>query len=125
MEVAARENAGSGESISDLRDLVQKISLHDKASESRDFAERIQSALFAFSSKTFTTEKNRGVKKAPFVVLIGANMPSVLAEIGFVSNMREEALLKKPDYRQKLAEALYRGVSKYAESLSHFQVAAN
>jgi N-acetylmuramoyl-L-alanine amidase len=125
MEVAARENAGSEQSISDLRDLVQKISLHDKASESRDFAERIQSALFAFSSKTFTTEKNRGVKKAPFVVLIGANMPSVLAEIGFVSNTREEALLKKPDYRQKLAEALYRGVAKYAESLSHFQVAAN
>jgi N-acetylmuramoyl-L-alanine amidase len=125
MEVASRENAGSGQSISDLRDLVQKISLHDKASESRDFAERIQSALFAFSSKTFTTEKNRGVKKAPFVVLIGANMPSVLAEIGFVSNTREESLLKKPDYRQKLAEALYRGVSKYAESLSHFQVAAN
>jgi N-acetylmuramoyl-L-alanine amidase len=125
MEVAARENAGSAQSISDLRDLVQKISLHDKASESRDFAERVQSALFAFSSKTFTTEKNRGVKKAPFVVLIGANMPSVLAEIGFVSNTREEALLKKPDYRQRLAEALYRGVSKYAESLSHFQVAAN
>jgi N-acetylmuramoyl-L-alanine amidase len=125
MEVAARENAGSEQSISDLRDLVQKISLHDKASESRDFAERVQSALFAFSSKTFTTEKNRGVKKAPFVVLIGANMPSVLAEIGFVSNAREEALLKKPDYRQRLAEALYRGVSKYAESLSHFQVAAN
>jgi N-acetylmuramoyl-L-alanine amidase len=125
MEVAARENAGSEQSISDLRDLVQKISLHDKASESRDFAERIQTALFAFSSKTFTTEKNRGVKKAPFVVLIGANMPSVLAEIGFVSNSREEALLKKPDYRQRLAEALYRGVAKYAESLSHFQVAAN
>jgi N-acetylmuramoyl-L-alanine amidase len=125
MEVASRENAGSEQSISDLRDLVQKISLHDKASESRDFAERIQSALFAFSSKTFTTEKNRGVKKAPFIVLIGANMPSVLAEIGFVSNSREEALLKKPDYRQRLAEALYHGVAKYAESLSHFQVAAN
>jgi N-acetylmuramoyl-L-alanine amidase len=65
------------------------------------------------------------VKKAPFVVLIGANMPSVLAEIGFVSNPREEMLLKKPEYRQKLAEALYHGVSKYAESLSHFQLAAN
>jgi N-acetylmuramoyl-L-alanine amidase len=125
MEVATRENAGSEQSIFDLRNLIQKISLHDKASESRDFADRIQSALFAFSSKTFTTERNRGVKKAPFVVLIGANMPSVLAEIGFVSNAREEALLKKPEYRQKLAEALYHGVAKYAESLSHFQVAAN
>jgi N-acetylmuramoyl-L-alanine amidase len=65
------------------------------------------------------------VKKAPFVVLIGANMPSVLAEIGFVSNAREEALLKKSDYRQKLAESLYRGISKYAEGLSHFQMAQN
>ena len=63
------------------------------------------------------------MKKAPFVVLIGAQMPSVLAEIGFLSNPREEALLKKPDYRQKLAEALYRGVRRYADSLSHFQVA--
>ena len=63
------------------------------------------------------------MKKAPFVVLIGAHMPSVLAEIGFLSNPREEALLRKPDYRQKLAEALYRGVARYAEGLSHFQVA--
>jgi N-acetylmuramoyl-L-alanine amidase len=52
-------------------------------------------------------------------------MPSVLAEIGFLSNSREETLLKKSDYRQKLAESLYRGISKYAESLSHFQLAAN
>ena len=50
-------------------------------------------------------------------------MPSVLAEIGFLSNSKEEALLKKSEYRQKLAEAIYHGVSKYAESLSHFQVA--
>ena len=63
------------------------------------------------------------MKKAPFVVLIGAQMPSVLAEIGFLSNPREETLLKRPDYRQKLAEALYRGVQRYADGLSHFQVA--
>jgi N-acetylmuramoyl-L-alanine amidase len=56
-------------------------------------------------------------------VLIGARMPSVLAEIGFLSNPREESLLRKPEYRQKLAEALFRGLSRYAESLSHFQVA--
>jgi N-acetylmuramoyl-L-alanine amidase len=64
------------------------------------------------------------VKKAPFVVLIGANMPSILAEVGFLSNAREEALLKRADHREKLAEALFRGVSKYADSLSHFQLAA-
>ena len=51
-------------------------------------------------------------------------MPSILCEIGFVSNTREEALLKKPEHRQRLAEALYRGLARYAETLSHFQVAS-
>jgi N-acetylmuramoyl-L-alanine amidase len=125
MDVASRENATSQRSIFDLQDLVQKITLHDKVEESHEFASRLQSSLFAFSSKSFPAEKNRGVKKAPFVVLIGATMPSILAEIGFLSNTREEALLKKPDYRQKLAEALFRGISRYADTLSHFQVAKN
>jgi len=125
IDVASRENASAQKSVFELRDIIQRISAHDKAEESRDFASRMQAALFAFSSKTFTAEKNRGVRKAPFVVLIGANMPSVLVEIGFLSNPREEALLIKSDFRQKLAEALFRGLSKYAEGLSHFQVAEN
>jgi N-acetylmuramoyl-L-alanine amidase len=125
LDVAARENASSQKSIFELQDIIQKITLHEKLDESREFAGRIQAALFSFSSRNLPGQKNRGVKKAPFVVLIGANMPSVLAEIGFLSNSREETLLKKPDYRQKLAESLYRGISKYAEGLSHFQLAAN
>ncbi len=125
LDVAARENASSQKSVFELHDLIQQITLHDKAEESHEFANRIQAALYALSVRSFPDEKNRGVRKAPFVVLIGANMPSVLAEIGFLSNSREEALLKKSDYRQKLAEALYRGVSRYAESLSHFQMALN
>jgi N-acetylmuramoyl-L-alanine amidase len=123
MDVASRENATSQRSISDLQDLTHKIALHEKLDESKEFAARIQGSLFTFTSRNVAGEKNRGVKKAPFVVLIGANMPSVLAEIGFLTNSREEALLKKPEYRQKLAEALFRGLSRYAESLSHFQVA--
>jgi N-acetylmuramoyl-L-alanine amidase len=123
LDVASRENATSRNSIFDLQDIIQKITLHDKAEESKEFARSIQAALYAFSARNVPAEKNRGVKKAPFVVLVGASMPSVLAEIGFLSSSREEALLKKPDYRQKLAEALYRGVTRYAESLSHFQVA--
>jgi N-acetylmuramoyl-L-alanine amidase len=123
LDVAARENASSQKSIFELQDIIQKITQHDKAEESKEFASRLQAALYAFSARNLPGEKNRGVKKAPFVVLIGASMPSVLAEIGFLSNPREEALLKKPDYRQKLAEALYRGVARYSESLSHFQVA--
>jgi N-acetylmuramoyl-L-alanine amidase len=123
LDVASRENASSQKSIFELQDIIQKITLHDKAEESKEFAKGVQAALYAFSGHNVAGEKNRGVKKAPFVVLIGANMPSVLAEIGFLSNPREEALLKKPDYRQKLAEALYRGVTHYTDGLSHFQVA--
>ena len=125
LDVAARENASSQKTIFELRDIIQTITAQDKAEESREFASRVQAALFSFSARSLPGSKDRGVKKAPFVVLIGANMPSVLAEIGFLSNPREEALLKKADYRQKLAEALFRGISRYADSLSHFQVARN
>ena len=125
LDVASRENASSQKSIFELQDIIHKITLHEKLDESREFAGRMQASLFTFSSRNIAGQKNRGVKKAPFVVLIGANMPSVLAEIGFVTNPREELLLKKSDYRQKLADALYRGISKYAEGLSHFQMAQN
>jgi N-acetylmuramoyl-L-alanine amidase len=123
LAVASRENANSVESISELHDLIQKITLHDKAEESRDLAGSIQSSLFALYAHSFPAERDRGVRRAPFVVLIGASMPSVLAEIGFLSNPKEEALLRKPEYRQKVAEALVRGVEHYAAGLSHFQVA--
>ena len=122
-DVAARENASSQKSVFELQDLVKKITLNDKVEESREFAGRVQTSLYSFSARNVPNSKNRGVKKAPFVVLIGAHMPSILAEIGFLTNPREEALLRKPDYRQKLAEALFRGVQRYAEGLSHFQVA--
>jgi len=125
LDVATRENAASQKSVFELQDIIQKITLHEKLDESKEFASRLQTALFSFTSRNVPGERNRGIKKAPFVVLIGANMPSVLAEIGFLTNAREELQLKKPDYRQKLAEALYRGISRYAESLSHFQLAQN
>jgi N-acetylmuramoyl-L-alanine amidase len=121
MDVASRENASFEKSVFDLLDLVEQIAKNEKAQESKEFAERIQAALYAFAERNVPGSKDRGVKSAPFVVLIGAHMPSVLAEIGFLTNVKEESLLKKSDYRQRLAEALYRGVSRYAESLSHFQ----
>jgi len=123
LDVAARENAGSGSSIHDLKDLLEKIALKDKIDESREFATRLQSSLSTLETKGNTGAKNRGLKKAPFIVLIGANMPSVLAEIGFLTNAGDEALLRKPEHRQKIAEALYKGISNYADTLSHFQVA--
>jgi N-acetylmuramoyl-L-alanine amidase len=121
MDVASRENASFEKSVFDLPDLVEQIAKKEKAQESKEFAECIQAALYAFAERNVPGSKDRGVKSAPFVVLIGAHMPSVLAEIGFLTNVKEESLLKRSDYRQRLAEALYRGVSRYAESLSHFQ----
>ena len=123
MDLAARENAVSDRSIFDLQELLQKIALRDKADESREFATRLQTSLSALSTKSNDNAKNRGVKKAPFVVLIGASMPSVLAEIGFLTNASDEALLRKTDHRQKIAEALYKGIAAYAETLSHFTIA--
>jgi N-acetylmuramoyl-L-alanine amidase len=126
LDVAARENATSERSVHELRELVQKIAMKDKVDESREFATRVQVALSQFSVQhgaKGSTSRDRGVKKAPFIVLIGAAMPSILAEIGFLSNSKEEQNLRKPEYRQKLAEALFKGVSSYADSLSHFQVA--
>jgi len=124
LDLASRENASAQTSIFELQDIIKKITLHDKSEESLEFAKRIQASLFSFTNKNIPASKDRGVKSAPFVVLIGANMPSVLAEIGFLSNVREEALLKKSDYRDKLAEALYKGIERYASGLSHFAVAA-
>jgi len=123
LDVAARENASSEKSVYELRDLIQTITLHDKIEESKEFASKVQGTLQTFETRYNSTAKNRGVKQAPFVVLIGASMPSVLAEVGFLSNAKEEQLLKRPEHRQRLADALYQGVARYSQSLSHFQVA--
>jgi N-acetylmuramoyl-L-alanine amidase len=126
LDLAARENAASERSVHELKELLQKIALRDKVDESRELAAKLQSSLTQLTAANVTSKsvrRDRGVKKAPFVVLIGASMPSVLAEIGFLSNTREEQMLRKPEYRQKMAEALYKGISQYAESLSRFQVA--
>jgi N-acetylmuramoyl-L-alanine amidase len=123
LEVASRENATSQKSIYELQELIEKIALKEKVQESREFASTVQKALYASLWRGKSGMKDRGVKKAPFVVLIGATMPSVLAEIDFLSNPREEKLLSRPEHRQRVAEALFKGVSQYADTLSHFQVA--
>ena len=122
LDVASRENATAESSIFDLKDVLEKIALKDKIDESREFASRLQTSLFTLTKASAAT-KNRGVKKAPFVVLIGAQMPSVLAEIGFLTNASDEALMRKTEHRQKIAEALYKGIAAYAETLSQLQVA--
>jgi N-acetylmuramoyl-L-alanine amidase len=123
MQLAARENAGSSKTVYELKDLLQRIALHEKIEESRQFAARVHHSLFTASARANSRTRDRGVRKAPFIVLIGASMPSVLAEIGFVTNPRDEALFRKEAFRQKIAEGLYQGIARYASTLSQFQVA--
>lgn len=125
LEVAARENAVSEKSIHELQDLVKKIALKEKIEESREFATDVQGALSSGLSTRSSKMRSRGVKKAPFIVLIGANMPSILAEISFVSNPGDERKLQTSDYRQKIAESLYRGIAKYVAGLSGMKMALN
>jgi N-acetylmuramoyl-L-alanine amidase len=118
-EIAARENAASAQSISELQDLVSKIMLRDKVDESREFATHMQRAL----ATTPDFGKDRGVKQAPFVVLIGANMPSILAEVSFISNPDDERLLKGTERRKQITDALFEGVRSYSKTLSGFETA--
>ena len=117
--VAARENSASTREMHQLPDLIKTITLNNKLDESRDLANMVQDALVTNLRKSNRQIRSRGVKKAPFVVLIGAAMPSVLAEISFVSNRQELALLKTPAYRQKIADSLLAAVSKYRKSLKN------
>ena len=123
LDVAARENAVSDQSIHQLSDLVKKIALKDKIAESREFAGDVEGSLYAGLQKGNPGLKDRGVKKAPFVVLIGANMPSILAEISFVTNPRDAQQLRDPEYRERVAESLYKGIARYQSGLSGTHVA--
>jgi N-acetylmuramoyl-L-alanine amidase len=122
--VAARENAASGQAMGALPDFVKAIALNNKLDESKDFATQVQRAMVDKLHGPNKTLKDLGVKQAPFVVLIGAAMPSVLAEISFVTNAQEARLLKSNAYRQKIAEALFNAIRRYQTSLKTVQTAA-
>jgi N-acetylmuramoyl-L-alanine amidase len=124
LEVAARENAVSEKSIYELQDLVKKIALKEKIEESREFASDVQQSLHSGLAAKSPAIRDRGVKKAPFIVLIGANMPSILAEISFVSNPTDEHRLETSEYRQRIAESLYHGIAKYVDGLSGVKMAS-
>ncbi len=117
--VAARENAASGQPMGALQDVVTTIALNSKVDESRDFATYVQREMTARLKRSNGALKDLGVKQAPFVVLIGAAMPSILAEISFITNPQEARLLKGAGYRQKIADALFEGVRKYQQSLGN------
>jgi N-acetylmuramoyl-L-alanine amidase len=115
--VAARENAASGQAMGALPDFVKAIALNNKLDESRDLAAYVQRAMLERLRGPNKALKNLGVKQAPFVVLIGAAMPSVLVEISFLTNAQEDKLLRGGAYRQRIAEALSTAIRKYQTSL--------
>ena len=122
--VAARENAASGQSMGALPDFVKAIALDNKLDESREFATLVQQAMVERLRATDEGVKDLGVKQAPFLVLIGASMPSVLAEISFLTNAEEVKLLKSGAYRQRVAEALFAAIRTYQTSLGRAQTVA-
>jgi N-acetylmuramoyl-L-alanine amidase len=115
--IAARENAGGSRTMRNLSDIVRAIALNNKIDESRDFASMVQNALYTKLQKSNRNVRNLGVKQAPFMVLVGATMPSILAEISFITNRQESTLLKTDKYKQQIAEALLAGVLRYQQAL--------
>jgi N-acetylmuramoyl-L-alanine amidase len=115
--IAARENAASARTMRQLPDIVKAIALNNKIDESRDFASFVQSAMMERLKRGNANAKDLGVKQAPFMVLIGATMPSILAEISFLTNPQEAVLLRGTTYRQQIAEALFNGIMRYQRSL--------
>jgi N-acetylmuramoyl-L-alanine amidase len=115
--VAARENATSAAAMRALPDIVKAIATNSKLAESRELASMVQTSLMRRLGPLNRTIKDLGVRQAPFVVLIGAEMPSVLTEVSFLTNKSEAALLKQSAHKQRIAQALYDAVLKYQASL--------
>lgn len=117
IEVASRENATAQRNIRELEDLLRKITLTDYNRESRDLAQLVQANLVQSLHRNGHRYPDRGVKQAPFIVLIGSNMPSILTEVGFLSHRETERLFRKEETRQLVAEGLFEGITRYLRSL--------
>lgn len=118
MRVAARENATSRKRIGELKNILNDIMKNTKVNESSRLAGEIQNALVKNMRRKYGTIPDLGVKQAPFFVLIGARMPSVLVEVSFISNPVEERRLKSDRYLDRLADGIVNGVVAYAEGIT-------
>jgi N-acetylmuramoyl-L-alanine amidase len=114
--LAASENKVSGYSLADLRRILDGVYAGVRSEESSRLAQSVQDRLYRNLKASDTKLENWGVKRAPFVVLVGTEMPAILAEVGCISNEQEAAMLARPDYRQEIAVALHDGILNYAAS---------
>jgi N-acetylmuramoyl-L-alanine amidase len=113
-QLAAAENSVSGYSLADMRRLLDGVYADARRDESHQLATVVQQCLYKNLRKTDSGLKNWGVKRAPFIVLVATDMPAILAEVGCISNEKEAAMLRTPEYRQAIAEALLEGIRGYA-----------
>jgi len=115
--IVASENRESGYSLADMRRLLDRIYAGVRQEKSRKLAETVQRSLYQSLGRLSPAIENRGIKTAPFIVLLSTDMPAILAEVSSLSNDDEARLLTKPLYRQSIAEALAQGIRAYAESV--------
>ena len=113
-QLAAAENRVSGYSVADMRKLLESVYVDARREESQELARAVQKNLYTSLKKEDAGLENWGVKRAPFIVLSATEMPAVLAEVGCISNRKEAAMLQTPEYRQKIAAALFEGIRSYA-----------
>ena len=114
LSVAARENATTTRGLSDLKNIIQKYILSSKIEESKRLANHVQTSVVSNVSSNYKPVNNKGVKKAPFIVLIGADIPSILVESSFITNPREEKRLKSQNYIKEIAGGIYSGIKRYS-----------
>ena len=115
--VAARENATSEKSISDLQTILNDLMLNTKINESNRLAHNVQTGMVGGVQRTYPDIRSLGVKQAPFYVLIGAEMPAVLVEVGFLSNQKERERLVKKTYQERITDGISDGIKSYIESI--------
>jgi N-acetylmuramoyl-L-alanine amidase len=113
IRVAARENATSTKRIGDLQKILKDLMLNTKIDESSRLAHQVQNHMVETVNGKFGPVKNLGVKQAPFYVLIGAQMPSILVEASFISNAQERERLLQEDYQDHIVEGIYKGIERY------------
>jgi N-acetylmuramoyl-L-alanine amidase len=101
-----------------MQELMAKIANNEKIEESRELATAVQTALAERLQRYSKYVRDRGVRKAPFVVLIGAKMPSVLAEVSYLSNPTDEKILKRSEHRDRIVEGLFHGLQNYLDGLN-------
>ena len=119
IRVAAMENATSTKNISDLQTILQDLMQNAKINESSRLAGNVQvSVVSHLKTKRYSRIKDKGVKQAPFYVLLGAQMPAILVETGFISNPREAKRLVNPKYQQRICEAIVIGIKKYIKEIT-------